>query len=226
MVQHANIPDAQLHEPKGAATATAGSIYISNGAGSGTWQKLPASSLKSLTGDAEQSNFKFVSDGSNGFKLIKDIAYVQMGISGNTNAFAVAAASTAALNSVADYVQLTGTGAPWTGGLGQDAGFTTNQINVGVAGNYELSLVATIGTFPTNTASVAFKLRINNSTFVPRKAIAQSSMANAIVQANMTEFVTLAANDTVQVYIASSAAGGVVVADLSLTVKMIKAANG
>lgn len=36
-IQHKNIPDAQLHEPKGIATVTVGKIYVSDGAGSGTW---------------------------------------------------------------------------------------------------------------------------------------------------------------------------------------------
>lgn len=40
MIQHKNIPDSQLHEPKGVATATAKKLYISNGAGSGNWRKL------------------------------------------------------------------------------------------------------------------------------------------------------------------------------------------
>lgn len=36
-IQHASIPDAQLHEPKGVATAASGTAYIANGAGSGSW---------------------------------------------------------------------------------------------------------------------------------------------------------------------------------------------
>lgn len=36
-VQHSAIPDAQLHEPKGVANASAGEVYIADGAGSGEW---------------------------------------------------------------------------------------------------------------------------------------------------------------------------------------------
>lgn len=45
MTIHKNLSDAELHEPKGAATAASGTVYISDGAGSGTWIKLPLSSL-------------------------------------------------------------------------------------------------------------------------------------------------------------------------------------
>lgn len=34
---HQNISDPYIHEPKGITTATAGSVYVANGAGSGSW---------------------------------------------------------------------------------------------------------------------------------------------------------------------------------------------
>lgn len=37
-IQHENITDPNLHEPKGASTASDGSVYISDGAGSGDWE--------------------------------------------------------------------------------------------------------------------------------------------------------------------------------------------
>lgn len=40
MALHATLPDSQLHEPKGVASATAGKVYVADGSGSGTWQVL------------------------------------------------------------------------------------------------------------------------------------------------------------------------------------------
>lgn len=37
MTVHKNLTGADLHEPKGADTATSGQVYVANGAGSGTW---------------------------------------------------------------------------------------------------------------------------------------------------------------------------------------------
>jgi len=37
MVEHVDIPDGEIHEPKGASTASSGEAYISDGAGSGSW---------------------------------------------------------------------------------------------------------------------------------------------------------------------------------------------
>lgn len=38
--EHKDITDPHIHEPKGASTATAGQVYIADGAGSGTWAAL------------------------------------------------------------------------------------------------------------------------------------------------------------------------------------------
>jgi len=40
-VQHNAITDPDIHEPKGIATATAGKVYVSDGASSGTWKYSP-----------------------------------------------------------------------------------------------------------------------------------------------------------------------------------------
>jgi hypothetical protein len=44
-VQHSALTDPELHEPKGASTATSGQVYVANGSGSGTWKKITASEL-------------------------------------------------------------------------------------------------------------------------------------------------------------------------------------
>lgn len=42
---HKNLTGSDLHEPKGVAAAAVDKIYVSDGAGSGAWQKLTASQL-------------------------------------------------------------------------------------------------------------------------------------------------------------------------------------
>lgn len=45
MADHASLTDPELHEPKGAASASSGSVYIADGAGSGSFASLPWGSL-------------------------------------------------------------------------------------------------------------------------------------------------------------------------------------
>ena len=40
-LQHKDLPESQLHEPKGASTASSGEIYVANGSGSGVWTSPP-----------------------------------------------------------------------------------------------------------------------------------------------------------------------------------------
>ena len=44
-VEHSQLPDELLHEPKGASTAAAGTVYVADGAGAGSFAKLPVNSL-------------------------------------------------------------------------------------------------------------------------------------------------------------------------------------
>ena len=41
MAEHKNITDPNNHEPKGASVATIGTVYTSDGAGSGAWSAIP-----------------------------------------------------------------------------------------------------------------------------------------------------------------------------------------
>lgn len=46
--EHNVITDPNIHEPKGASTATVGEVYVSDGAGSGTWRKVSPEDVDSL----------------------------------------------------------------------------------------------------------------------------------------------------------------------------------
>lgn len=52
-IQHVNITDPQIHEPKGASTASSGTVYVADGSGSGSWQVLALASLNWTSVQAE-----------------------------------------------------------------------------------------------------------------------------------------------------------------------------
>ena len=45
VIAHKNLTDPQLHEPKGISGASANTVYIANGTGSGVWGALPFTAL-------------------------------------------------------------------------------------------------------------------------------------------------------------------------------------
>lgn len=49
MAEHNTLTGSQLHEPKGADTATADQVYISDGAGSGAWTDLTSDNIPNTT---------------------------------------------------------------------------------------------------------------------------------------------------------------------------------
>lgn len=46
-VQHRDLAEANLHEPKGVSLASANTVYVATGSGSGTWDKVPAAGMNS-----------------------------------------------------------------------------------------------------------------------------------------------------------------------------------
>lgn len=68
-IQHKNITEADLHEPKGVSLATADTLYVADGAGSGDWIKPTPSSLSGLSTDGAAGQLLGVT-GSGTFKLI------------------------------------------------------------------------------------------------------------------------------------------------------------
>lgn len=48
-IEHKNIPDADLHEPKGVASATAEMLCVANGSGAGIWKQRLVKLTQSLT---------------------------------------------------------------------------------------------------------------------------------------------------------------------------------
>ena len=40
-INHKDLPETSLHEPKGVSTASVGTVYVSDGAGSGSWVQAP-----------------------------------------------------------------------------------------------------------------------------------------------------------------------------------------
>lgn len=62
-IEHSTITDPDIHEPKGVAAATVNKVYVSDGAGSGSWQKVAAGQLDAT---GQNQGKLLLADGSNG----------------------------------------------------------------------------------------------------------------------------------------------------------------
>lgn len=222
-IQHRLIPDAELHEPKGVASAANHTAYVAGGSGTGTWKRIDSTDLLGLAGDGGSTNKYARTNGANGFVLKTDNAFGNMAITNNTNAFALTAAVDATLQTNTDYVLFSGTGAPWAGEtMFGGMSFTTDRITVPVTGTYEIQLWANITTYPSNTAFVGAQYRVNGTTFGPRKVITKSNSAGDSGQLNGFGFTALNAGDYVQLYVASSVTGGLIIKNANTVMKLLK----
>ncbi len=66
-VAHSTLTGANLHEPKGVASATSGTIYVADGAGSGSWVDVPITSLQG--GTTGTAGMCLYSDGAGGVNV-------------------------------------------------------------------------------------------------------------------------------------------------------------
>lgn len=223
-IQHAVIPDIYLHEPKGIVSAGPGTMYVSNGAGSGGWQKADSTNLKDLFGDGGNANLVPVTNGTNGFVFKGRAAYGQMSITNNTNNFALVAATDATLNTNTDYVLYTGTGAPWTAsGIEFATSFATDRLTTTIAGVYRLSVYASLSGFPSTSARIGLKYRVDGTGFGARRTMCKSNAAGDDGSLALTELLLLNAGSFIQLYMASTVTGGLVVTDLTCVLELVKA---
>lgn len=219
-IQHKDIPEGQIHEPKGISLAANRQVYVANGSGSGDWAKVKSENLEGLTGDGGSNNQLLVTNGSNGFTLTSHKQYGVMGITNNSNNFAVTAAGDATLQSTTGYVLFSGAGAPWVGENLFGVTFDTDRLIAPVNGVYDIRFWANISTFPSNTALVGARFRVNGDTFSVRTIISKSNANGDHGEWNGFGLVTLSAGDYVQLYVASSATGNIIVKNANLTLDL------
>lgn len=222
-IQHRDVPDGQIHEPKGITSAPTNSVYSANGLGTGTWKKITSDMLSGSSGDLGVAGKKLVSNGSNGLTLVSDGIYGSMTVTNNTNAFSIAAASDSTLNTNTDYQLFTGTGAPWISENLNGFTFTTDRLVASINGTYRIDLWSNITQFPTNSAKVAVKHRINGIVYSSRHPMIKSNGAGDSGNLGGFGIVTLNSGDYVQLMVASTAAGGLTLSDINFTITLIKA---
>lgn len=221
---HKNLPDNQLHESKGVSSASVNTSYIANGSGSGTWKKVPSAGLGGLSGDSGITDRPIVTNGSGEFKLLHPYAVGVMGVTNNSVNFAVSAAVDTSLQSTSDYVAFAGVGAPWSGEITTNVTFSTDRLTVVNSGLYEVRFWANITSYPSNTAMVGARFRINGSTWANRTVVVKSNSAGDAGHFTAFGLVNLNANDYVQLAVASTVAGNLVIKNANFTVELKKGA--
>lgn len=208
-VQHKDIPDAQLHEPKGVSTAATNQTYVANGAGSGSWSEPePKGASGANSGDVYVAN----GAGSGVWRAIPEFTGAMV-ITNNAVGVAYTAAVDPTLATFSDYIQITG----WSAGELDKLTFGTNALTIPVSGGglYLVDFYCTIKSSINNT-NYAIKFAVNGASGVSRRPQAPLSAAGTIYNLSANGLVRLNDGDVLTLYGASDKAATITIQDAAL----------
>jgi len=220
-IEHKDIPDTDRHEPKGVSLAVADSSYIANGAASGVWKKVGSPQLQGLSGDSGEIGKHVVSDGAGGFSFKKEDVFGAMAVTNNGITFAMTAIADTTFNTPSQFTLMTGSSFPWASENLQEITFNTNRLIIPIAGTYQVLTYINIGGFPSGTAKLAIRYLINGTTYSTRKPTVKSSGAGAENQLIGFGLLPLAANDFIQLTIASDVTGTLLIRDANVSLHRV-----
>lgn len=220
-IQHKSIPDIFLHEPKGVASAAAGTTYLADGAGSGQWQKLSTDNISGFPAGDVAADKMLVTGGGKTVAYREAYIYGGLVMESNSAPISLTAVADASLNTAGQYTLMAGAGSPLVGsGLEYGVEVQGTGLKPKVNGVYELVLCANIATYPTAAAKVGFKYRINGNFFSTRKWVSGANANGGQVFGQI--LLNLTANDVLQMYVASTTTGNLIISDASVSLKMIR----
>jgi hypothetical protein len=192
-IQHAALEDPQIHEPKGASTATAGQVWVSDGAGSGAF--------------------------SDTFENV----HGQMNILSNTTALTLVAAADATLNTNTDYQKVTGAGGPWVNTYTHNISFTTSDsLTLTRGGYYIVSFWASIKVASTNNF-IGVKYGINGSLSTQKLVTQSSSANDRRNLSAVAIVGPVTANDVLSMHVAGTIGTAITFEDAGLMAAYIHA---
>ena len=192
--EHKDITDPNIHPPKGFAAASNGqSPTKSDGLGELIWT-YPGGGV-----------------------------FGQMDIIGNTTAIAVSAATDTTLNTDANYVKITGAGAPWVATHQRFVTFVTDKLQVQVPGIYFINFWCS-GVISANNTRIAIKFAVNDTApySVPKLATRSTEVNDTRNLAASSIITSLAVNDSLSLYVAASGATNVTLQDAGFSVILLR----
>ena len=214
-IQHRDIQEADLHEPKGISLAAANTVYSSNGAGTGAWGKVNSNTLQGLGSQEGDGEKRILSDGVEGFKYVVDSAYGTANIVNNTTLFNVSAASDSLLQTDTDYKTISGSGAPWAPGSLHNTTFESNSLVLTHSGVYRVDIYADVSPM-ISSGELAFKLLLNGADYSTMGFHTETGQIHGF------GIESFESGDFVQVAVASTLAGNITIRNARLSVSLIR----
>ena len=227
-IEHKDIQEAGLHEPKGASTATVGETYVSDGAGSGTWKYPQIVGQSSVLAGRTA-----VSDGAGGvtWKFSAGSLFGDMHFTANTRATNITTASPTRGDGNAKLITgatLVAPGILLTQGVVDTIAFenagNNELLRVPVAGVYEVSFSASFTGGGGGAGNIyRFCIAVNGSEVLSHASIKRQTASGDVGAVALSEYVLLAANDTVQMAVGNeSGVNDPTISNMSFNIILLK----
>jgi hypothetical protein len=198
-IEHVNATDPNIHEPKGASTAAINTVYVSDGAASGAWSKIPTQGLDGIAANGSDGQVVIV-DGAGSHELGWVVAH------GGCYFLNIGTPNTVTFPSVYTKVNPTTTayGSPVEVTEGTNARITyTGTRSRGAVVSGELCVSQAAGA----TRDIRLAIYKNGSLITPSEVIITTTSAE---KAQLVVFsnTTVATNDYFELYIRNDGASG------------------
>ena len=219
MIEHKDIADPNIHEPKGVRGASSGTVYVSTGTGTGSWKKIRLNELEGVLGSLSEEGYVLRTTGTaNQLQAVLSDAYASTKLSGNNIPMPQTAATDSTLGTNSDYKPLNVSGFSWAEGETYKATTSGGSLITPVTGVYKVSVQASIGETPMETTKVGFKIRSAGSVFTNFKAVSLGKNS----QISFSDILPIPAGVQVEGCIASSDAGNIIVTDYSIKLELLR----
>jgi len=219
-IEHKNIPEAGLHEPKGASTAASDRVYVSNGLGSGEWAKVDADTLQGTVNNSSEEGMRVVTDGAGGFRVEAPTgrSRAMMTLTNNAIVVPLAAATDSQLGTNSDYTIL-----DLAFNFENVKGIVTgpNYLQLGESGVYMIDFWANAKA-GNNNARLALKFVINDIEFINRRPKLRLPVAGEISNFSASGFHGFAQGDQVKLAIASNITTDITLEDLAFQMILLE----
>lgn len=217
-IEHNTIGAGELHEPKGAAGASADEIYVADGVGSGSFSIPEIENMSTSTANVGET---FIADGSGGGSWKLEQAYGEMQILQNSTAIALTAAVDGSLYTTSDYTKITGI---WAAGVVDGITYATDELTVPTTGVYHLAGWANTQS-SVNNVLVGVKYAVNGtvlpSAVAPtlRRKIGTGTDIGAVSGIGLVQ---LTAGDVVSLYVACDSNANITIPDAGISLHLVK----
>ena len=212
-IEHRNIPESGLHEPKGVSTAASKRVYRSDGAGSGAWLQVDSDTLQGTINNSTPAGRRIVADGSGGFdaELTPGHAFGTMNLTDNATVKAVTAATDSTLNTNTDFVEFD---IVLSFDNVQNMGTGTNSLQIQESGIYLIDFWCNVSS-SVNSTKFSLKFVIDGVTFVPRGPKFTMPTANVIHNMSANGLHSFTSGEEVKLYIAADKTCNIRIEDMT-----------